>query len=860
MKNSMKASRVSTAQVADNRQAKTLLPEHHPARVGAKPKSSRPVAARSKNHLAWYVALNTKQLERKTPRIRQIKWKCPPKLALNREWQVAAGEESQDARRTSEEVYSDDCHDDSQTPIIPIIPIEEIEAQMASDTSATVNTSQDQSVHGKSLPDRLHSLECEMIKKLMSGNGLTSKPEDEAPAPKPNTCLPSPSLTPASVVDKLANGCSEPVSKAVLSDSTPTPQAVNQSPFLPCSKAETEINKCPKLGGAGSGLHTPKAENPSPLLPCSKVEAEIKKCATKLGAMHAGSGPLTEKADNQSPFLPCSKAGTEIKKCATKLGVVRAGSGPLTPKAENQSPFLPCSKGETEIKKSASKLGGIPAGSGLRAQKAENQSPSLPCSKAVTEIKKSASKLVGMPAGSGPHPQKAENQSPSLPCSNAVTEIEKSVSKIGGMPAGSGTHPQKAENQSPSLPCSDAVTEIEKSASELGGMPAGSGPHTQKAENQSPSLPSSKAVTEIKKSASKLGVMPAGSGPHTQMAENQSPSLPCSNAVTEIKKSASKIGDMPAGSEPHTQKAENQSPSPPCSKAVTEIKKSASKLGGMLAGSGPRTSKAEKRPSPSLGLNSDRPTKKVTSEPRGPAHPRTDQTVGEQKVSALVSSTLRANEEMINRQTKKYGGPDSTGVKPVNSLNPYPSKPNMEAAKRMIHDYGARDVVARVKPMAPPIASPSIPTNMERLNGVIERYVSPDQGWRRAFIGPSPSLHALTAPAPVTNLHAFPNPPEFHYNGTGNFHPSFHPMSIPGRQSLIMHHGEIHERGEDRIWQSVIQQGIPMVTIIRTSMMIRRDGGATLVGRGGASNLSGGQEDEAQRTIWKHGDEMAIAE
>lgn len=103
MKKSTKPSRVSPVQVADLRQAKTLLPKDRPAipaRVGAKPKSSHSNAVHSKNHLAWYVALNTKQSakqsEKKISSIPQIKWKCPPKFALNTGWHVAAGEGSQE--------------------------------------------------------------------------------------------------------------------------------------------------------------------------------------------------------------------------------------------------------------------------------------------------------------------------------------------------------------------------------------------------------------------------------------------------------------------------------------------------------------------------------------------------------------------------------------------------------------------------------------------------------------------------------------------------------------------------------------------------------------------------------------------
>ncbi|KAL1536841.1 zinc finger CCCH domain-containing protein 30-like isoform X1 [Salvia divinorum] len=309
------------------------------ARVQTKPKPSYSNAVRLKNHLAWYVPLNKKQLERKSTHIPQIKWKCPPKFALNTSWHVASGEESQEAEpqkcRESavlEAVYTDltalppcpvnsllvegNCRDDNETPIIPIIPVEEV-AEMPYDTSATVNTStnqqpsascplvsddlpasrsdpsecQDQSVHGKSLPQIPHGLESgdleiaaaaaataaavmpskdhldaellikflsnpEMTKTLMKGNGWTSKPEDEAPpAPKAITSLFLPSSTPASVVDKHPNWRNEPVSKVVLSSSTKEP--VNQSLILPCSKVETKTNKAASKPSGMCDVHGP---------------------------------------------------------------------------------------------------------------------------------------------------------------------------------------------------------------------------------------------------------------------------------------------------------------------------------------------------------------------------------------------------------------------------------------------------------------------------------------------------------------------------------------------------------------------------------------------------------------------------
>lgn len=246
----------------------------------------------------------------------------------------------------------------------------------------------------------------------------------------------------------------------------------------------------------------------------------------------------------------------------------------------------------------------------------------------------------------------------------------------------------------------------------------------------------------------------------------------------------------------------------PCSKAETETNRLASKLVGMRAGSAQTcTSNTTKRPSPSPRLDSDRPTKKLTRECGRPTS-RVDQVARQQKARPLVPSTLRPDEETTNRLIKKYARPDVTGAKP----NPSTSKPNMEAAKRMIHDYGAPDV-ARVKPMAPLVLSTSISPNMEEIDRTVEKYLLPDHGWRRPFIGPSPPLFASTASPPVTNLHAWPNSLESHFNATGTFRPSFTPRVVPVEQvdvqyhkSLIKQHGKIHETGEDK-FPKICQSG-----------------------------------------------------
>lgn len=91
------------------------------------------------------------QLEGKVSCIPKIDWKTPPRVGLSHNWQVAAGEESEEALaeeqrqlKVLEALYpqhsaipsspsvassaAESCQNDDNTPIVPIIPIEEDEA------------------------------------------------------------------------------------------------------------------------------------------------------------------------------------------------------------------------------------------------------------------------------------------------------------------------------------------------------------------------------------------------------------------------------------------------------------------------------------------------------------------------------------------------------------------------------------------------------------------------------------------------------------------------------------------------------------------------------------------------------------
>ncbi|KAL8045243.1 hypothetical protein ABFX02_08G100200 [Erythranthe guttata] len=267
MRDSGKRVKLSQAPVSNIRKVKSNATEKHSSEVHVKPKMSI-------NHLAWYVALNSKPSEQKNSRIPQIKWKCPPKFYLNTSWYVAAGEGSQEAEAqkfreitVQEIVYpnlskvpssSPDMEggantDDSEIPIIPIIPIEAEagEAENPLGTSPLVENcieSQPPKGHDKSCADILqHGLERVGTEVATAATIMPTEeqmvehvtpppvPEEEE-ANTPSSVLPS--LAPD---DKLPDGSTEALSTLLTSNSSP--QKDNQSPSLPCSEVQKAINK-----------------------------------------------------------------------------------------------------------------------------------------------------------------------------------------------------------------------------------------------------------------------------------------------------------------------------------------------------------------------------------------------------------------------------------------------------------------------------------------------------------------------------------------------------------------------------------------------------------------------------------------
>lgn len=145
------------------------------------------------------------------PQIVLVKWKCPPRLMLNPDWQVVAGEESKEAElqiqrelRVLEAVYprlsaippspSDSSelhlyhHDDSQTPLIPITPIEDDDAADSLDSVSPIRT--------------LANSQSQCLPKSLTASGTvhlstTSSSEVKSRGNEPNIPTPNPNERPA---------------------------------------------------------------------------------------------------------------------------------------------------------------------------------------------------------------------------------------------------------------------------------------------------------------------------------------------------------------------------------------------------------------------------------------------------------------------------------------------------------------------------------------------------------------------------------------------------------------------------------------------------------------------------------------
>ncbi|XVF15886.1 hypothetical protein REPUB_Repub09cG0195000 [Reevesia pubescens] len=170
MKRSRKSNRVSWAPGVNLCQVKLFLREDCPAKVGGKHQDTLQAKTSGTLHPSGMCANNlppgfegghfASGLKYDLAQMPRIQWTCPPKVVLNFNWQVAAGEESKEVEaqklreiRVLEAVYPHlsvippspsvsrdvevEHHDDSQIPLVPLTPIEDEErAEVSSDFAA----------------------------------------------------------------------------------------------------------------------------------------------------------------------------------------------------------------------------------------------------------------------------------------------------------------------------------------------------------------------------------------------------------------------------------------------------------------------------------------------------------------------------------------------------------------------------------------------------------------------------------------------------------------------------------------------------------------------------------------------------
>ncbi|KAL5557916.1 hypothetical protein UlMin_034127 [Ulmus minor] len=166
MRGLFKSKRVSWASDVNLCQVRLFLSEESPSQVGLDSQDHLQAKASWVSHSTgtgsddilppgFEGAHPSNQLQTKLSQIPTIKWLCPPRFIMNIDWQVVAGEESQEAglenqreMRVLEAVYprpsaippnasvlpdaEDTLADDRQTPSIPITPIED--EDVAADT------------------------------------------------------------------------------------------------------------------------------------------------------------------------------------------------------------------------------------------------------------------------------------------------------------------------------------------------------------------------------------------------------------------------------------------------------------------------------------------------------------------------------------------------------------------------------------------------------------------------------------------------------------------------------------------------------------------------------------------------------
>ncbi|XWS33843.1 hypothetical protein CRYUN_Cryun22dG0117800 [Craigia yunnanensis] len=174
MKRSRKSNRVSWAPGVNLRQVKLFLREDCPSKVGGEHQDTLQVKTSWTLHPSGMCANDlppgfegghyANGLKYDLPDMPSIQWTCPPKIVLNNNWHVAAGEESEEVEaqklremRVLEAVYPHlsvippspsvsldvemEPYDDIQIPFVPLTPIEDEEGpDLLSDFAAQPKT------------------------------------------------------------------------------------------------------------------------------------------------------------------------------------------------------------------------------------------------------------------------------------------------------------------------------------------------------------------------------------------------------------------------------------------------------------------------------------------------------------------------------------------------------------------------------------------------------------------------------------------------------------------------------------------------------------------------------------------------
>ncbi|GLT39226.1 hypothetical protein SLA2020_134320 [Shorea laevis] len=188
MKRSRKSNRVSWAPDVNLCQVKLFLMADCPSKVGVEPEVNLKAKSWTSHPSGMYTddlppgfehGHCFTSLKNVTSHIPRIQWKCPPKFVVNPNWQVVAGEESEEVEaeklresRVLEAVYprlssvppspsvlldiKDEYYDDSQTLLVPLTPIEDEEDTEVPSAEFPPQANTSQGLYVSRIPNTAH--------------------------------------------------------------------------------------------------------------------------------------------------------------------------------------------------------------------------------------------------------------------------------------------------------------------------------------------------------------------------------------------------------------------------------------------------------------------------------------------------------------------------------------------------------------------------------------------------------------------------------------------------------------------------------------------------------------------------------